>query len=247
VSSRDSDQGASYRPDATLRYADHDDAVIDVHLPAEETDRLLVFLHGGFWKAKYDRRHTRPLARALAEEGWTVATPEYRRVGTGGGWPTTANDIRTAMQTLPNLLAGIGKPATRTVVSGHSAGGHLALWLASEEFAIDRVVALAPVADLREAARLGLGGSATQAFMGGRPDEVDYRPADPIARLARRPSAEIVVLHGTADDTVPVSISRGLRDAHPWVDVRELDGVGHDEFLEPGSAAWLPLLGALAR
>jgi acetyl esterase/lipase len=247
VSSRDSDQGTSYRPDATLRYADHDEAVIDVHLPAEETDRLLVFLHGGFWKAKYDRRHTRPLARALAEEGWTVAAPEYRRVGAGGGWPTTANDVRAAMQKLPNLLAGLGISPSRTIVSGHSAGGHLALWLASEDLAIDRVVPLAPVADLREAARLGLGGNATQALMGGEPDEVDYGPADPITRLARRPAAEIVVLHGTADDTVPVSISRGLRDAHPWVDLRELDGVGHDEFLEPGSTAWLPLLSALAR
>ncbi len=67
-------------PTLSVRYADHDDAVIDLHLPDEAADRLVVLLHGGFWKPEWDRRHTRPMARALADAGCTVATPEYRRV-----------------------------------------------------------------------------------------------------------------------------------------------------------------------
>ena len=72
-------------PDATARYAGHQDAVVDLHLPAGSLPTgpdtpLVVLLHGGFWKQEWDRRHTRPMARALAERGLVVATPEYRRV-----------------------------------------------------------------------------------------------------------------------------------------------------------------------
>src|ERR1700710_602152 len=112
-------------PDASLRYDDRADAVIDVHLPAGPSDRLLFLVHGGFWKAEWDRTQTRPMARALADDGWVVATPEYRRVGAGGGWPVTGDDVRLALERLPELLADLGAETSRTVVSGHSAGGHL--------------------------------------------------------------------------------------------------------------------------
>lgn len=233
-----------------LRYADRADAVVDVHLPPDGPgDSLIVLLHGGFWRTAYDRTHTRPLARALAEDGWVVATPEYRRVGPGngggGGWPTTATDVRTAVQQLPGLLAGRGIRPTRTVALGHSAGGHLALWLANEPVGLDRVVALAPVSDLTEADRLHLGSDATRALLGGGPDEVDYRPADPMTRLRDRPTAKIIVVHGTEDENVPVSLSRGLVRAHAWVELRELPGVGHFELIDPADPAYRTVRDAL--
>ena len=85
-------------PDATVRYADHEDAVVDLHLPrgsrpADPETPLVVLLHGGFWKQEWDRRHTRTEARALADLGAVVATPEYRRVRGGGGWPVTGDDV----------------------------------------------------------------------------------------------------------------------------------------------------------
>jgi acetyl esterase/lipase len=238
-------------PDAVLRYGDHADAVIDVHLPAAATARhasgggtqLVVLVHGGFWKAAWDRRHTRPLARQLAEDGYVVATPEYRRVGDGGGWPTTCDDVRRALTALPGLLAAVDVVPARTTLVGHSAGGHLGLWLAGE-VSCDRVVALAPVCDLAEAARLGLGARATQAFMGGEPDVVDYAPADPMVRLSTRPTAEVVVLHGTRDDEVPVTLSRRLLQRHPWIHLRELD-CGHYELIDPGDPAYEVLRGSL--
>src|SRR5215218_5364061 len=97
-------------PDAVLRYDDHDDALLDVHLPRTPNGVTVLLLHGGFWKTAYDRTHTRPMAVALAAEGFVVASPEYRRVGPGGagGWPRTGADVERAATRLPGLLAGIG-------------------------------------------------------------------------------------------------------------------------------------------
>lgn len=234
-------------PDAVLRYAAHEDAVVDVHLPRgslphDSTDRVVVLVHGGFWKAAYDRRHTRPMARALAEAGWVVATPEYRRVGNGGGWPVTAEDVHTAVSRLPGLLGSLGIATGPLVVTGHSAGGHLALWLATTDLAVRRVVGLAPVCDLGEAIRLGLGDDATQAFLG----EHEPGEADPMVLFDRRPAAEVVVVHGGADEDVPVSLSRRLAAAHPWVELREVPG-DHFGPITPDSAAWPTVLEALGQ
>jgi acetyl esterase/lipase len=180
------------------------------------------------------------MARALADAGCVVATPEYRRVGGGGGWPTTCDDVRDAVARLPELLAGLDVPVGPLTVTGHSAGGHLALWLATTGLRIERVVALAPVCDLEEAARLGLGDDATQAFLGG----VDAAEADPMLLFSQRPPAEVVIVHGVEDDDVPVSLSRGFTAAHPWVELREVP-VGHMEVIEPASLAWPVVLDAL--
>ncbi|MGH3371368.1 MAG: alpha/beta hydrolase, partial [Nocardioidaceae bacterium] len=169
-------------PDAVVRYAAHDDGVVDVHLPPAGSParsgspaRLLLLLHGGFWRQAYDRTHTRPLAVALAREGFVVATPEYRRVGGGGGGPATLEDVDNAAAATPGLVLGLGIAVAGTTVLGHSAGGHLALWLANQPHPVDRVVGLAPVGDLRAAARARLGDGATQALLGGEPDEVPLR------------------------------------------------------------------------
>jgi acetyl esterase/lipase len=238
-------------PDAVVRYAAHDDGLVDVHLPAPgpRVPPLAVLLHGGFWKQAFDRRHTRAFAAALADEGFVVATPEYRRVGPGGGgaWPTTAHDVDAAVAALPGLLAGLGVAVAGTSVVGHSAGGHLALWLANQDHPVDRVVGLAPVGDLRAAARAGLGDDATQALLGGPPEEQQerYQAADPAVRLTERPDCEVRVVHGSDDEVVPVGISRGLAAAHPFVDLRVVEGAGHFDVIDPTSSAWPAVLAAL--
>ena len=109
------------------------------------------------------------------------------------------------------------------VVTGHSAGGHLALWLATTGLPIDRVVALAPVCDLREAIRLDLGDDATQALLDGA-DPDRGRPDGAARRVGRAPRWSIV--HGVDDDDVPLSLSRGFVERHPWVELHEVPG-GH--------------------
>jgi acetyl esterase/lipase len=235
-------------PDAVLRYAAHSDGLVDLHLPdGDGPHPLVVLLHGGFWRQAFDRRHTRPLATALAADGFLVATPEYRRVGGGGGWPATLDDVDAAMAALPDLLSGLGLATTTTTVAGHSAGGHLALWLANQGHRIDRVVGLAPVGDLHAAARDGLGAGATQALLGGEPEEVPdrYDAADPAVRLARRPSCKLVLVHGTEDTNVPIGNSRGLVARHPFVELRALEGVEHFAVIDPASQAWTAVLTAV--
>lgn len=255
-------------PDAVLRYADRPEAVIDVHLPPRPAagPPLVVLIHGGFWRAGYDRIHTRPLANALAAEGCVVASPEYRRVGgageAAGGWPATFEDISAVMSALPVLLAGLGLgpglgPGVAgpglamggTTVAGHSAGGHLALWLANEAHRIDRVVALAPVGDLRGAARDHVGADAVRGLLGGSPEEVPerYDAADPATRFSDQPGCEVIVLHGADDTQVPVANSRGLASRHPTVVFQELAGVGHYGLIDPLSSAWPIVRAAVTR
>ncbi len=241
-------------PDAVLRYADHADGVIDLFLPPKPADPststppLLLLVHGGFWRQAFDRTHSRPMAVALAARGYVVAVPEYRRVGGEGGWPTTAYDVRAAIDALPRLLGSLGlRTATATAV-GHSAGGHLVLWLANESTALrlDRVVGLAPVADLRAAAVARLGNGAPQALLGGSPDEVPdaYDEADPAERFSQRPAARVVIVHGTEDDVVPLANSRCLAGAYDFVDLRPVEA-DHFAVIDPLSAAWPAVLDAL--
>ncbi|HEY1489264.1 MAG TPA: alpha/beta hydrolase, partial [Micromonosporaceae bacterium] len=89
-------------PDFTVAYGARPDQVADVWLPAADDGRpLVMFIHGGFWMAEFDRTHARPLAGALAELGFPVATLEYRRVGGGGGWPATFDDVAAGVAAVP--------------------------------------------------------------------------------------------------------------------------------------------------
>jgi hypothetical protein len=92
-------------PDAVLRYGDHPEHLLDVHLPPARSAAapVVVFVHGGFWRQRFDRTHTRPLAQALAADGWAVVTPEYRRTGGDGGWPTTVEDVGAALAQVPRI------------------------------------------------------------------------------------------------------------------------------------------------
>ena len=236
-------------PDLVLRYAAHDDGLVDVHLPpgAARPRPLVFFVHGGFWRQQWDRTHARPLANALAAEGFVVALPEYRRVGGQGGWLTTAEDVDAALSALPGLLEGTGVQTTTTILVGHSAGGHLVLWLANQPHRVERVVALAPVGDLRRAAQWGMGSGAAVDFLHGTPEQVPeaYDAADPATRMRDRPACEVVVVHGDADDAVPVESSRGLARRFGWLDYRELPGVDHFGVIDPQATAWASTLAAV--
>jgi acetyl esterase/lipase len=238
------------RPDFTVRYGTHPDQIADVRVPPAgraPTGPLVIFIHGGFWRAAYDRSHTGPLAADLAARGYPVATIEYRRVGQpGGGWPGTLDDVAAAVERVPDLVSDqIGAAAHRPVLAGHSAGGHLALWYASrahgaEDPALRGVLALAPVADLALAYRLGLGDGAVAALLGGGPADAPDRYA---SAQPGRPAVPVIIVHGAEDDVVPVAVSR----VYAWEGMKliELPGVEHYAVIDPDSSAWSAVVGAL--
>lgn len=238
-------------PDVVVRYADHPEALIDVFLPASlgrpvSPNPLVVLLHGGFWRAEFDRVHLRPLANALKARGQVVATPEYRRVGAGGDWPTTGYDVEAALAALPRLLTaatgGWVDVTTPYVLAGHSAGGHLALWAGLRAGAgqIDSIVALAPVSDLRYAATARMGDGAVIDLMGGAPDQFPdhYAEADSLALLPA--DVPVTIIQGTADKQVAVQMNRRVADAAPSIRYVELSGVGHFALIDPLSASFEP-------
>ena len=91
---------------------------------------MLALLHGGCWQAEYGLTPLGQLAQAIADRGAAVWSIEYRRLGNGGGWPATFLDAGAALDHLRTLADEYALDLRRVVTAGHSAGGHLALWLA---------------------------------------------------------------------------------------------------------------------
>ena len=193
-----------------------------------------------------------PLAFDLAARGIAAWNVEYRRVGQeGGGWPGTLEDVAAAV----DRLADVDEvDAARVVTCGHSAGGHLALWLAARPRippgmpgADPRVtpvaaIAQAGVCDLDRARRDDLGGGAVEGLL-GPPDKARDAAASPAA-LAPLGVPQLLV-HGGADDIVPVSQSRNHASLDPDAELVELAGVDHFEVIEPASPAWAAVLDRL--
>jgi acetyl esterase/lipase len=258
-------------PDHVISYGPGPEQVADLWLPAQPGTRpsgapLIVLLHGGFWRAAFDRVHARPLAAALAGAGFAVCVPEYRRTGQdGGGWPGTFDDVAAAVDALPGLAAAAGRVSpVAPVLAGHSAGGHLALWAAARGRlpvgsrwyraapGAGGVVGLAAVSDLTGCAEQDLGGGAAALLMGGGPGEWPdrYALADPALLLPGPVPGPVPVrlVHGEIDDIVPcrMSVAYAERAVGAGGDAgcEVLAGCGHFEVIDPLSGAWPPVLAA---
>ncbi|MFB0616150.1 alpha/beta hydrolase family protein [Streptomyces sp. AGS-58] len=270
-------------PDVTAAYGDHPDQVIDFYAPRSGTRSaaspapLVVVLHGGAWRARHDRRHITPFADHLARRGFAVANVEYRRGGRApvpgqddgtrephadagdrppaGRWPDTLDDVAAALDALPALVreALPQADAGRTVLTGHSAGGHLALWAAARHVlpadapwrtdgpaALRGVVALAPIADLSVAEKLGVCGHASRQLLGGHDIFAQRRAyADPVLLLPTGIATTLV--QGRADLVVPPAVAESYAEAA--VKAGETPGltlladVGHFPLIDPAADA----------
>jgi acetyl esterase/lipase len=217
---------------------------------------VVVLVHGGCWLAEYDLGHVSSLATALAEQGFATWSVEYRRVGDdGGGWPGTFLDVAAAADHLRKLANRFPLDLDRVVALGHSAGGHLALWLAARHalspddplrgftpLPLAGVVALAGIPDLAAYAAPTGCGAAVPGLLGGVPGEVPerLRRTSPIALVPLGVPQTLVV--GELDTIVPAEQARRYaevaRNAGDRVDLCGVPGAGHFELIAPGSGAW---------
>jgi acetyl esterase/lipase len=231
--------------DVRLPYGTDPNQFADLRLPKTKGPFPVVMnIHGGFWRAKYDLAHAGHLCAALTTKGFATWNIEYRRVGNpNGGWPATFEDIRNAYRYLPQIAKQYNFDSTKILVIGHSAGGQLALSLAAHESTLKRVVSLAGVLDLQQAWEQHLSNNAVVEFLGGKPKDVPehYREADPM-QLAIDHATTQWLIHGAADDTVPSSFSRlyaeQKKKAGEDVHYTEISTAGHFDLIDPHSNAW---------
>ncbi|MFE6357975.1 alpha/beta hydrolase family protein [Streptomyces rochei] len=223
------------------RYGDHPHQTYDAW-PSGDTDApLVILLHGGYWR--YDRMHLTPFAAYLSEQGFDVLLPGFRRSGGAGGYPETFDDVSRVVDTLPE-----GRPY---VLAGHCSGGHLALWCAARGLLPPgsrwhthtlptSVLALAPLTDLTATRRDGLSDDAALQLLGGEEHfDERCRQVDPLTLLrgAGTTGVPTVLLHGAADEEVPLTQFSDYAAVHRDLRTVVLPGTGHYTLIEPGAPA----------
>jgi acetyl esterase/lipase len=249
-------------PARQIAYGDHPDQVGNLHLPVGDGPwPTVVLIHGGFWKWGWDRTLMTPLALDLARRGTAAWNIEYRRVGQeGGGWPGTLEDAAAAIDALAELD---DVDLNHVVTVGHSAGGHLAVWLAGRHRlpagapgAAPRVrpraaVSQAGVLDLVRGAVDSLGSGACAGLLGGDPEAVParYAAASPAALIPI--GVSVLLVHGGRDEIVPAGQSHAYADAAraagdsvEFVDFPDAD---HFDVVEPDDPSWIAVVERLPR
>ena len=209
------------------------------------------------------------LAKDLAARGYAAWNIEYRRVGNpGGGWPGTFLDVARAANFLREIAPTYALDLQNVVPIGHSAGGHLAFWLAARPriplfvhnsplinsqqpddnkesatpLELVGAISLAGVVDLEMAWRLNLSNGAVVELLGGSLTDVPerYTTASPAAMLPL--GVPQVLIHGTNDESVPIQLSQAYTNAartfNDPVTCIVLDGVDHFDVIDPYSNAW---------
>ena len=244
--------------DVRIRYGNDPSQFAELRFPNGKGPFPLLFVvHGGFWQSRYDLLHIGHLCAAFTSRGIITCNLEYRRIGNpGGGWPGTFLDINLATRNILQTMDPDPRfDLDRTAIIGHSAGGHLALWLVSGHRiskdsplhsdlrqAITSAVSLAGVSDLRLAWKQKLGHGIVTRLIGGTPEEHPdrYDAGSPIELLPT--GARQILVHGTADDTVPFSQSEAYVEKAEKLGDRptlvRLQGIGHYELIDPESEAW---------
>jgi acetyl esterase/lipase len=217
--------------------------------PSTTSRGTVVIIHGGFWRAQYGLALGRGLAADLVARGYTTWNLEYRRVGNGGGWPSTFTDVAAGIDT----LAALDVDTDQLMAVGHSAGGHLATWAAGRpgiqdgavgsdpQVRLAGVVSQAGVLDLVTAALDAVGGTAVPQLLGGMPDAVParYAIADPFQAIPLE--VPVLCVHAKHDLDVPfaqsVAYVAAAQAAGARATLAEAPG-DHFTLIDAKSAAW---------
>jgi acetyl esterase/lipase len=234
-----------------VAYGEHAEQYGHLYLPEGEVHQpipVVVVVHGGFWSGRYALNLGTQYAIEFARAGFAAWNIEYRRVGAGGLWPEIGSDVASAVQAVGGAVqehSPVPFDLDDVRVIGHSAGGHLAVWLAGERRASIRpslVVAQAGVLDLAAGPGSGHINPAVEAMLGRTYDEAPelYLAASPRHRLPT--GVPVHCIHGSRDAQVPVMHSESYvaaaTEAGDTAELTVVDGEDHFAFLQPGTECW---------
>lgn len=241
--------------DQRVAYGQNEFQFGDLRLPKGEGRRpVAIIIHGGCWLSEYGLSYMGHLSGALAEAGVATWSVEYRRVGNqGGGWPGTFEDVARAADHLRTIAKTYPLDIDQVVAVGHSAGGHLALWLAARKLLpkdspvyspdplpLRGVVSLAGITDLRRSGT-ACDANVTQLMGGSSKDKAAiYSQASPIELLPLGiPSA---IVQGSIDSIIPLAMAEDYADAAKKkgdsAKLVVIEKAGHFEVVDPKSFAW---------
>jgi acetyl esterase/lipase len=217
---------------------------------------LVLMIHGGCWtKSVATLEIMNWAAEDLRKGGVAVWNIEYRGVDeAGGGYPGTYQDVAAALDAIRPFAKPYGLDLSRTLLLGHSAGGHLALWAAARPklpkssplytahpITASAVIDLAGLADLQADTDTACGAEPVAAMVGqpspGRPDV--YADTSPAALVPL--GVPQYVIHGAADGTVKPAVGYAYAAkalaAGDRVEMLYPPG-GHVEEISPGAPSW---------
>ena len=238
--------------DARIFYGNDPYQFADLRLPKSAGPHpVVIVIHGGFWRAAYNLEYMGHVCDAFTRAGLASWNVEYRRIGNpGGAWPGTFQDVAKAADHLRSIAIPYRLDLNRVIAVGHSAGGHLALWLGARKklpenspvympdpLPLAGIVSLAGVADLAMSWELHLSNTVVADLLGGGPEEIPgrYRITSPIELLPFGIPQKLV--HGTGDGSVPFEISEHYVSIaiarEDKAELIPLDGAGHFELVDP--------------
>lgn len=229
----------------------------ELWLPDQEgPSPVVLVIHGGCWRSQYDYTLMDSMAYDLSMRGYAVWNIEYRRTeDNGGGWPGTFLDVGAALNHLKQLKSDYPIDLDNLLITGHSAGGHLALWLATAEslastsdiyisdlLKIKGVVSLAGITDLNTYYSPSGCGSNTENLVGGKPGEfpMRYRQGSPISHVPI--GVPVRLINGEEDNIVSIAhitpFYEKALNAGDDIKLITIPEAAHFEVITPGSNVW---------
>lgn len=202
---------------------------LDLHRPAMPKPPLIVYVHGGAWRA--GSKSDVPIA-ALMEEGFAIASVDYR-LSTQAVFPAQVHDIKAAIRFLRASAERYQVDATSIAIVGSSAGGHLAALVGvtnghvalegtvglhlEESSAVQKIVSLYGASNLQtileQSTEFGLKMRvpALELLLGGQPGEKPElaRLASPVSHVDAA-DPPLLLIHGDADPQMPPQQSAEL-------------------------------------
>lgn len=215
---------------------------------------VIVIIHGGCWTSSLADYHIMdPLSDAITELGYATWNIEYRGIGMGGEWPNIFLDVGKAVDYLRIVAQAYPIDITHTITLGHSAGGHLALWLASrhkidsaspiyvpDPLPIHGALSLAGIADLTASTACNNSADAIINTKATAPSTNVLKDTSPIAMLPT--GVRTVIISGASDSIVRASVGDAYTMAASRVGDASvhyiLSGLGHFELINPQQTDW---------